>query len=313
MRRALRLACIAALALACGGRGAAEGGSSSDGSEESNAASEASGSQSGAEADTGEADSTTTGTPTSSTTGCGAAAEERCFVPYDAPQTCGESCNVFDPLSCPEGEKCAPTICEVGSSTVDSHICQAIVGDGMLGDPCDVVEEMGEVDICDSGLFCVPSPSSSASGSCRALCAGSVDAPECAEGTTCTFDEDGLLPLCFPICHPLELESCAAGESCVPSAAGDAFVCRPRNPLDDAPYPAPCDTQTACDPGLLCIPGPEVPEPGCDADQGCCSPFCDIESTDACPGAGQVCVNYWPDTATPPPGYENIGVCRLPS
>lgn len=68
-----------------------------------------------------------------------------------------------------------------------------------------------------------------------------------------------------------------------------------------------CDFINACDPGLSCE---EAATPGC-ATQSCCTPFCDLNEPNTCPGLGQVCVPAF-DTTTPPATLEHVGLCLLP-
>jgi hypothetical protein len=61
---------------------------------------------------------------------------------------------------------------------------------------------------------------------------------------------------------------------------------------------------------LACIEPEGVPEAQCNSEAGgCCSPMCSIAAGDTCPGSGQSCEPFFDPQ---PPGYEDVGVCRLP-
>ena len=69
-----------------------------------------------------------------------------------------------------------------------------------------------------------------------------------------------------------------------------------------------CESTNGCDVGLQCIDPESI---GCSAaDPGCCSSFCDSSDPDSgiC-GPGSVCTPWF--AGTPPPGLEDVGVCRI--
>ena len=76
--------------------------------------------------------------------------------------------------------------------------------------------------------------------------------------------------------------------------------------------PTPCEVQLECGAGLVCVSASDVP--GC-AGVGCCAPVCDVvdpSGDDQCPAVavGETCEPWYPEGLAPP-GYEDVGVCRL--
>jgi hypothetical protein len=174
------------------------------------------------------------------------------------------------------------------------------------------------MDDCDKGTWCFPASPDDASGNtgigfCQQLCQGTVAAPTCPEANqVCELANDGALPWCLELCDPLVVE-CAEGQSCYPHSDG-TFVCKLLNP---GAYGEPCNLVNECDPGLVCATAAAVP--GC-AEQSagsCCTEYCDTSAADPdaqCMGQadGQVCTPAYGEM-TPPPGYENVGVCGIPA
>jgi len=114
----------------------------------------------------------------------------------------------------------------------------------------------------------------------------------------------------LPNCDPLE-QDCSQSQLCLPNTAGDAFVCVLDASGGAHPYGSPCEFLNVCNPGLWCIDASSVPEPACENAVGCCSPVCDLDAAEPCPGAGLVCTSYY-ESGSAPEGYEHIGVCALP-
>jgi hypothetical protein len=113
---------------------------------------------------------------------------------------------------------------------------------------------------------------------------------------------------CIEKCDPL-VQDCPEGEAC---AFVDGYIagCFLDVSGDEGSLFDHCYASFLCDPGLVCLDTLSAKE--CEAnDQGCCSPFCDLDKPGACPGVGQECVAYF-DPDDIPPGYEKLGVCSVP-
>ena len=160
-------------------------------------------------------------------------------------------------------------------------------------------------DTCAAGSICFYVDADEL-GTCIAFCTGTPEAPECAEGKSCTIYNDGVLPLCHALCDPLTQDCLSDTDSCLPTIP-EAYVCLPDASMDMAPYGSPCQFNSECNPGLLCLEAGSVPEPDCDASK-CCSPMCSITASEPCPGAGQTCEAIFDPQ---PPGYEDVGVCTI--
>lgn len=207
---------------------------------------------------------------------------------------------------CPEGSKCAPYD-SMGTGVADTTRCVALVETpGSVGDPCAAEGGVVGLDDCGTGLLCWFLDDMGA-GVCTSLCTGSPGAPHCDDGLLCDISNGGLLPLCLTTCDPLS-PACLMGQICIPSAT-DVFVCDADSSGEAGAYGDPCQYINVCDPGLLCVAGPNVP--GCTA-PGCCSEYCDITmpAEGQCSGAPeQQCVPYYDQD--PPPGYETVGLCSI--
>ena len=116
--------------------------------------------------------------------------------------------------------------------------------------------------------------------------------------------------LCLPGCDPL-LQGCGDGDLCIPDPGDPArFICVLDASGDEGQVFDECEFVNACDPGLYCVApalGAECPPEA----PGCCLPFCDT-TMPSCPGAGQECLP-WFEMDQAPPGFENVGLCGVPS
>jgi hypothetical protein len=76
-----------------------------------------------------------------------------------------------------------------------------------------------------------------------------------------------------------------------------------------APYGAPCNYINSCNEGLMCVNAEGVPEPECTSEAGCCSPYCNLNDGNTCPGVDQECQ---PVFDPQPSELEHVGVCLVP-
>lgn len=233
------------------------------------------------------------------------------FVNVDAGPGCGEPCDIWDWGGCPDGQKCSAVACEVGSTYWDSNICVDIMGWKGVGEPCQVFGNgVDGLDDCELGSMCWNVDSDTGLGICLQFCFGSPANAQCSPGATCNQTGDGTIPACLPDCDPLA-QDCDAGEICIPNYSSTAFSCAFDASGGDADYGTPCDFANACNAGLLCVTSSVVPEPTCAGAAGCCSPMCNTEVFEACPGEGQVCEPMF-EAGSAPAEYEHVGVCAVP-
>jgi hypothetical protein len=151
-------------------------------------------------------------------------------------------------------------------------------------------------------------------GACLPFCAGTPDAPTCADpALVCArIDHQWPIDLCVPVCDPLAYDCPDAGlgksiMACAPASVG--FGCILRGNLNAAADGEPCDDHRDCTGPALCAPTADVF--GCTHPGGCCAAYCDITAPATCPpGPGNhMCVPY--DLA-PPGAPPELGLCTLP-
>ena len=215
-----------------------------------------------------------------------------------------------DPIeqNCDPGEKCVPWSSR-GSGAYDATRCVEVTGTGGIGDPCTVTgDKLGGVDDCALGHICW-NVDDDLHGTCIAQCTGTHADPQCPEGSTCVIANNEALTVCLPDCDPLK-QDCPVGDECIPNFMGPGFVCALDASAGEGQANDPCDFINECDPGLLCA-DTTTTSSACPIDSsGCCTPFCKLPGG-ACPNPDQQCVSFFaPDP--PPPGDEDIGVCKIP-
>jgi hypothetical protein len=226
--------------------------------------------------------------------------------PPDAASASNE-CSVFR-QDCPRGDKCMPWS-PSGDSTWNGTRCSPIAPDPrQQGEAC-TVEDSGfsGVDDCDIASMCWNVDRETSTGYCVSFCVGSENDPFCLEPNHhCSTNGEGTLILCLAHCDPLA-QDCNREEGCW--GVHDQFVCAPDASGGMGAYGDPCESINVCDPGLFCAPAGAVPD--C-ASSGCCSPYCALDQPNTCPGEGQECLAAF-DPSLTPPGYENVGLCAVPS
>ncbi len=215
-----------------------------------------------------------------------------------------------DPIeqNCGPGKKCVPWSSS-GSGAYDADRCVEVTGDGVVGEPCTVQgNKLSGVDDCAFGHICWK-VDDDLHGTCIAQCTGTQADPQCPAGSTCVITNGNALAVCLQDCDPLK-QDCMASELCLPNFMQPGFICAPDASGREGQTNDACDFANGCDPGLLCG-GPTTTSSACPIDSnGCCTPFCSFPGG-ACPNPDQQCVSFFaPDP--PPPGDEDIGVCKLP-
>jgi hypothetical protein len=284
--------------------GTSDSGTSDSGSDSgTSGASPSTGTESGTESSGGVGPTTSDSDPTTPTTGL--ETDSAGFIvfidPLDLP---GPACSTYDD-QCPEGEKCSPF--SAGGLIWDTLGCFPLdPAPDAVGEPCTAELGLSGVDSCAQGAMCW-NVNEAGEGTCIAFCGGSPEFPMCAEDTSCTIVNDGVLNVCLPGCDPLA-QDCEAGQACI--AVADEFTCVPDASGAEGQQGDECMFLNGCDPGLLCVDGTAVP--GCPG--FCCTSLCDATdpaSSAACDdlAAGTECVPFF---AVPPPGSADVGVCLTP-
>lgn len=210
-------------------------------------------------------------------------------------------CDIFA-QDCGPGEKCNAWANDGGPWNATRCVPVAPNPDP-VGEPC-TVEGSGVsgVDSCVKGAMCFGVGDDNI-GTCVELCSCSVDNPVCTtQNTTCTISNEGVLALCLPVCDPLALDACGAGDVCV--ASGQFFICVPDASGDVGSEGENCEFINVCDPGLFC--GANAGGfPACDGG-GCCTPYCNLAAP-VCP-QGFDCLP-WYEAGTAPKCFEDVGAC----
>ncbi len=264
----------------------------------------------------GETSSTSTDStsmPVSETTGSGsttAAPRED----LGAPTTCGEWGGTYV-QDCPPGQKCT-----YHEDFPSFHQCVPIAEDpAQFEEPCVVNGEPGKgIDNCDEGLLCFD-VDDEGHGKCIAFCREPFEDP-CPENLVCFATAEAFLDLCSRPCNPLLQDCPVASDTCRPRGqfwpgeerADGNFWCHAPHPKEPGAgmLNEPCYYPDECSKGLVCLHSMAAVE--CGPGEACCQPFCDTDAPNTCPGQGQECVQWFPESMVPP-GQENIGVCVVPA
>lgn len=221
---------------------------------------------------------------------------------------CGEDCDIWNPSSCPAGQKCTAVICGLGTNAWNSDVCVSIDGDRQLGEVCTAEGNSGEDD-CAAGLMCWGLGASMGEGTCVAFCEGSPEDPTCPADTQCVIANDGVLPVCLPSCDPLAPACPNPDDVCVPPFNDeDDWVCIFNSSEGLGMVGAACWGANSCNGGLLCVPAEQVPQ--CEGER-CCSEVCDTLDTNfSCAIEGQTCAPFY-EPGAGPPQLANVGVCGV--
>jgi hypothetical protein len=235
-----------------------------------------------------------------------------CHCPPDL----GSWPNGCDPIAqdCPFAEKCMPWANDGGAFWNATKCASVDPLPSQVGEPCVAQgSAVSGIDDCALGAMCWDVDPVTNEGVCVALCTGDPARPVCDDASLeCAVLIEGVLPLCLPCCDPIA-QSCADGDTCIP--IGDDFVCVPdRSGPDLGGAGSPCELFDVCDPGLYCADADTVG--GCDGAVGCCTPLCDLDAQDPCPGGepGVECVSWWEGDIAPAGACHdatNVGVCKV--
>lgn len=201
---------------------------------------------------------------------------------------------------CPDGQKCTALV--VGGDR-DTYRCVDDSPSLELYEPCTHAPTSG-LDGCPPASACVPSNSETLDGFCLPMC---LEDSDCELGL-CTEDPFTQLPVCADDCSPLEGLCPIPQLECLHEQ--DHFVCEFPTEQDVGGSLDPCDgfVDAGCAEGFLCLQGAIIP--GCESLTGfCCTPTCDLTGPDSCPSPASC--NDIEDN--PPPGFEDIGACYVPS
>ncbi len=207
---------------------------------------------------------------------------------------------------CPEGEKCTavtPGLPEPWGI----NKCVPVMGDGQVGDPCDVMDgKYTGLDNCDVGLICLLTDDDGNGGACVEFCNVNDVCP--VTGAECVSYNSGSMPICLADCDPL-IQDCPEGQGCY-NSAGDSFVCFKVSAMPGEGGPGDeCSYINQCQKGSFCANTESVV--GCNANGGCCTPYCPVSGGDEPCQEGEQCVPFFA-MGQAKPGYEDVGICAIP-
>lgn len=226
----------------------------------------------------------------------------------------GEACD-YVMQDCAPGLKCVRV--DLDGDFMDDRICVAVVEDPLpAGEQCEVDLRTGE-DNCSLTTFCAPFFPRDGTGVCTDFCSPIEESLECDDADKVCLLASDLHYGCFPRCDPLAAE-CPTGHACLPSQGSSAaFVCIPTSPANAGAAGDPCYAPTEGCPGsscyqctneTICLPPLEY-GPACEADNGCCTEYCDL-TLGGCTDPLHECLPYFfPGLAE---RYPNVGLCGLP-
>ncbi|HET6583477.1 MAG TPA: ribulose phosphate epimerase [Nannocystaceae bacterium] len=249
--------------------------------------------------------STTTGEPGTDSSSTAASEESSSAGESSSTGESSATCDVFA-QDCPEGEKCSAWANDGGGVWNDAH-CVPIADDPVApGEPCTVQGNGASgIDDCELGAMCWDVDFETLTGTCVALCTGTIDDPMCDdEATACGISNGGFLDLCLPVCNPLG-DDCGAGNGCYP--LGGSFQCAPDASGGAGGQGDECMFLNVCDPGLACVTAAVVT--GCESMVACCSAFCELSDLDACSDLVDMSCVPWYEEGDAPAGLEDLGIC----
>jgi hypothetical protein len=201
-------------------------------------------------------------------------------------------CDPFAEMPCPEGQKCSVAGYN-GFIWVGTPTCFPILGDKQHGEPCDLGEDpVDGLDDCAAGLTCIDlylpvndEPFAVCAHFCNPPTSWGEEPYSCEDPEeTCLFPgcQECQVSFCTPTCDPLA-PACPQGTSC--DSFWNAFFCYGGYDDIDLPGPGePCDQFYSCDAGNNCVPAEQVAVPACADAETCCTPYCDLNATNTCPG-----------------------------
>jgi hypothetical protein len=146
-------------------------------------------------------------------------------------------CILWELDDCPEGLKCMPYSNNQTGVAMETRCCDLSDNPKLVGEPCSFEEYWGAcIDDCENGSMCVQEDPDALTGICMPFCDINLGDSACNNGESCKpwfemIESAYTVPMCMPICHPLE-QNCAElgfdGWTCLPDAISDpVFVCTP--------------------------------------------------------------------------------------
>ncbi|PRQ04916.1 hypothetical protein [Enhygromyxa salina] len=216
-----------------------------------------------------------------------------------------------DPIAqdCPAGFKCT-AFDKDASGLWNANQCVAEPANGgVAGDQCAIEgpDMFTGIDNCAEGYICLNVDENQENGACIEFCSADMSCPNTSGGDgVCIVVNDGALPICLATCDPL-LQDCQGQAACY-GTDQPPFICFNPDAKGGGQDGAPCDYVNACLEGLSCAAAASQ-EDCAVMEFGCCTPFCPLDGSATCTG-NEECVPFF---EVEQPGFENVGICALPS
>lgn len=212
-----------------------------------------------------------------------------------------QECDIWE-KDCPSGYKCMPYDTEEDGYWDGTRCVAESRNPDPVGAPCTATPGLADgVDSCAVGAVCWDIDTKGV-GTCYAVCGGSLSSPVCPPGFYCETVDVYLFNSCQPSCDPLA-DECTDDFLCIPVAT--EWICVAGSGAN-GPFGSDCLVPNSCQSGLVCLEANSAVE--CSGDAGCCTPVCDLTNP-VCPGVGQECQPWY---GVPPPGFEDVGICKTP-
>jgi len=225
-----------------------------------------------------------------------------CLGP-DCPGAEGTRCAALY-QDCQPGLKCVPYWVEadLGGPPTD-YKCVAVSGELPPGASCTLDDFEAATDDCDGESFCWTWASDAFAGRCQPFCTGGFQYAECFADWTCALPEDDP-PMCVQGCLPLA-DDCPDQTACLWTVAYE-YTCAPEGATLEPGEP--CELFNDCGPDMLCVEASALNNCG---GETCCARHCALSDGDGPCEAIDPAYACVPAHESPPPGAEDLGLCRL--
>ena len=218
----------------------------------------------------------------------------------DLPEPSQGECSTWT-QDCPDGLRCVLRPSAAGAHTFETE-CHTLAPDPAgAGEPCSLgIGGVAEADSCDIGMWCDFVDPDTGDGICTPFCVGSPEQAACDDPARECLQYDDTWNVCVYRCDAF-LQDCPPTLAC--HLNGSEFMCVPDRSMGGGGYGEPCNGFGSCAPGNTCLSFRKFD----DCDGICCSPWCDVDAPNTCPGPNQLCVPF--NTGSRDPALANLGVC----
>lgn len=218
--------------------------------------------------------------------------------------------------NCLDTFKCVPWADDGGDAWTSTKCIGTALSPVPIGEACTVTGEVASGrDDCEAGSMCWAADPTTLMGTCVPFCAPSGESPACDDGRDCMLDGFGVLAVCLPACDPLDVGTCARGETCRYFPASANAFCLPDQGGEVLVPTVQCGSaDEACDAAEVCISASTFG--GC-GDPSCCTAWCDLndpmaDSQCAASRSDHACLPVF-DDGSAPRSLAHLGFCGVPA